>query len=161
MDSKKIVFGIIFLIIFLVALAFVLNAFSFSDNCNVGEAFFELPSNYELDSTTILHKDDYIILNITNKKNVISVVEYKNGDLQKVFSDYTQRKQNENISLDVSNLTIDNIKVIKSVNNADAKNVHFWFEKNGRVYEIFSWNADDNFEKNVESMIKSMRLSKF
>lgn len=161
MNEKRIVFGIILLIIILGVLAFIFNGFSFSNSCNVGEAFFDLPSNYQLDSTAIQHKEGYVVVNITNGKNIISIIEYEDGDLEEVFQNYSNKRNNENYSLEVSNLTIDNNLVIKSVKYTDYKNVHYWFAKNGRVYEIFSWDTDENFEKNVEFMIKSIRFSNF
>lgn len=161
MDTKKIVYGIILLIILLFALAFVFNGFSFSNHCNVGNAFFDLPNGYQMHFTSIHHNDDCVSVNITNGKNTVSIVEYKYENLDNVLQKYYFGKSKENHPLEISNLTINNIPVIKSVDTEDNKIVHYWFSNNGKVYNIYSWDGNKDFDKDAEFMINSMSSSIF
>ena len=60
-----------------------------------------------------------------------------------------------------TNLTINNITVRRSIDTLDNNFIHYWFINNGKVYEIYTWNADEDFDKNVEFMINSMSFSIF
>lgn len=155
---KKIIYGIVLLIIFLCIIAFVFNGFSFSEQCNVGNAFFDLPKNYQIDSTSIKHTEDSVLINITNRKNTISIVEFNDDNLEKYFKKYQEHKNNGTDLLEISNLTINNMTVRKSVDKTDNHFVHYWFIKNGKVYEIYTWDADEDFDENVEFMINSIHF---
>ena len=127
----------------------------------MGNAFFDLPNDYQMASTSIKHTKDYVSINITNKKNTISILEYKDDNLEKYFQNYYNKKINISDSLEITNLTINNITVRRSIDTLDNNFIHYWFINNGKVYEIYTWNADEDFDKNVEFMINSMSFSIF
>lgn len=159
MINKKIFLLLIAFIMCLGVSAFIFSGFSLSDNCNVGDAFFEMPKNYQLDSNSINHTDDYVSLNITNGNNIISIVEYKDNKIDDYIQNYQNRKSIENHSVETSTLKLGNDVVKKSVDTVDSNNVHYWVIKYNKVYEIYTWTADSNFDNVVKLIIGSLSTS--
>lgn len=113
-------------------------------NINLGGTHFK-----PIDGYKHVKKDNYI--NFTNDKNFI-FIKTSNSTINSSISSYLKSKGN--VSYQLSNFSVDGLNVYKLV----LKNYtigHFWFEKNNKVYEIYTWNYDEPTNVDIMNLIKS------
>ena len=78
--------------------------------------------------------------------------------MTKAIDKYTQIKHdNENDSLEFSKLNMGDVQVTKSVSKKNPKTFHYWFEKNGKTYEAFTWSGNHNSDAFLTNLIVSMK----
>ena len=61
--------------------------------------------------------------------------------------------------MEVINFTIDNNVIQKSINSNNNFNVHYWFVKNGKSYEIYKWDDNPKMDYIVNDLVKSFASS--
>ena len=146
---------ILILLVILIAVLSIGFLFNSTDNkVEVGSTYFSLPSGFEQES--MIKEDNFVAVNITNGKNTIKIVEYKNTNVKNLIDNYIKIKNQDNHTVKVETLEIDSKPVYKSTDTSDSKIIHYWFEKNNKVYEIYSWDANSNTAGVIEKLISSV-----
>lgn len=151
--NKKL--GIVILIIFLIIIS--IGVFKFNDFSNVdktvkvGSADFTLPKGYAVGSP-----NQYGAVNITDGNHSIYLAEYNTTDVNKLIRDYESFVKNQNQSMKIVNLTIDNVLIKKTDNADNPLNVHYWVVKNNKTYDIYKWDDNPNMDSLVIDLVKSL-----
>ena len=127
MDTKK----IIIVVLAVVVVAAIVCGFLFMQNTvKVGDATFSLPEGY-----ACVANGKYA--NLTNNHNEYIVLSCnESGNINEVMDNYVENNARNNLTLTLSNLTVGQHTVQKSVMDNNTEIVHYWFDFNGKVYEI-------------------------
>lgn len=146
------------IILIAIVIIFVIGAVGYTQFHNhetilVGKAQFVLPQGYTHGTT-----NEFGNINITNGSNTIFITEYPDGDLNKHMMDYINYKKNNNFSVDIKNLTIDNLNITKVVVlNNNKTVVNYFFVKNNVAYDISSWDSNNKMDSTVVELINSIK----
>lgn len=145
--NKKIL-AIIVVVIAILILGFV---FYTQNTVKVGNAYFTVPEGYHV-------VDEGNHFNLTSGNNYMCLVKnVSNDDINKSIDAYTKNKKASNDTLKFSKFSSGDVSVTKSVSSKDAKVFHYWFEKDGKKYEAFTWSGDSNSDKLLINLINSMK----
>lgn len=144
MDKR--VIGILIGMIILIGICCLIITTS-SNQMSVDGVTFDIPDSYSV-------VEDNNKFNLTNGKNSIFIKKTTTNDINKTIEDYIKSKEMMNNTFKVINLNIDDIDIYKvSVDNTTIS--HYWFEKNNKVYEVYTWSANQNTDLIVSDLIKS------
>lgn len=143
--------SIIVIIILLVGSSIVFD--NNGDYVKVGSSNFEVPDGF----TSI---ENYKYFNITNGLDSICIYNRVRENLNETIQSYIDdREQNGNVTVQISNFTVDDIIVYKADILNDNKRVQYWFEDGGKVYNLFTWNKNQNTDSLVSGLIKNRSFS--
>ena len=138
----------IIILIFIVSLVIIGYFIVYEKNhVTIDGANFKIPDGYH-----VIDNDNTI--NITNNNNSISIAKKATGNINKSADYYINKKKNANISVQLSKMDINNKKVYQ-VTEDNPSVLHYWFEKNGKVYEIGCLDANPNTYYVVKELIQS------
>ena len=145
--NRKVMLGII--LILLVAF-FVFNAFFVTNDSNTlahtNDSNFKLPDGYSEGKINELGAKNY------TKENESIFISESNGERAEAYALEYQNNINENGSIIVKNYTINNIRVFTIENN---NTIHYWFVKDNKTYDIYTWDGNNDIELFVNNTIKS------
>lgn len=161
MDKKKLILIFVILIVLVAGAFFLINGFSNNPNTiKFDAAEFSLPEGYH---TSIKVSSSVAeTINITNGTNVIYIVEYKNeGDINQMINNYLDRMNSNNMSATVSQAHIGDTEVHVSNVENNTRIHQYWFNKNGHLYSIYTWNGDNNTDAIINSLIESIEFPIF
>ena len=151
--NKKLGVALIFCIL-IVGIGF----FAFNENLNsnklfqVGSTNFKLPDGYVEGSP-----NQYGAQSITDGKYSVFLLEYDDVDVSKHIEDYNEKfVKSKNQTFEIINFTIDDNVIQKSYNAHNPNNVHYWFVKNGKSYEIYKWDDNPKMDYIVNDLVKSL-----
>lgn len=121
----------------------------------VGTTYFSLPEGYHAKT----HNNG--VVNLTNGKDSLILNEYSSNHTDEKFplNYYKTTKEKQNVTVKLENFSVYNIKVYKASITNGTDIYHYWFSKDGKVYEIASYNGNQNTDELVTTLIKSMRSS--
>lgn len=143
---KKIVVIILLLLIVLGSFWMIYSPNHFK----VRNAFFSIPSGFQA-----IDNEDFV--NLTDGNDYICIIkENENEDLNKSIRNYVEIKQNDNISVEISNFTINEVEVFKSTETNGNNVNYYWFIKNNQLYKIFTLSGNSNTDNLVRDEIKNM-----
>ncbi len=146
--NKKIIAIIVILIAILVAGFF----FYTQNTVKVGNSYFVIPEGYH-----VIDEGDYINLT-SDSSHMCFVKEVADENVNNSIDKYTSNKQiKENDTLKFSNFSSGDIEVIKSISNKNPKTFHYWFVKDGKTYEAFTWSGNHNSDSLLINLIKTMK----
>ena len=143
--GKQLILIIIGLIVLLLVGGFIIT--NNPNNIKINDVKFKAPDTYEV-------SDGADEVKLTNGKDSIIIVKNTTTKLKKTVDNYIHSKEKKNDTVKLSNMTINN-NVIYRVSVDNTNIVHYWFEKNGKVFEIYTKNANPNTELAVTDLIKS------
>ena len=149
MEKKSIIIIIIALILVIIG-AIAFTTFSNSSQITVGDATFEIPSGFH--EGTLNSAGD---VNITNGYDSVFIKVHNHSNITKAIKDYKKYKKENNQSVKVSTLNIDNIEVYKSTVTNESHTVHYWFVYKDKVYSIYTWGSE-NIDDIATDLIKSL-----
>ena len=130
-----------------------------SNTFKLDAAKFTLPDGYH--SSIKVTSSVAETINITNGKNVIFVVEYKKGDLNKSISDYVNRVEAKNNSVQITEFSCGGKEVYTSYIENDTHTRQYWFNDHDHLYSIYTWSANENTDNVVKSLIESIEFPIF
>lgn len=132
---------------------FAFNGTLNSDNTfKVGSSTFKLPDGYVEGSP-----NQYGAQSITDGKYSVFLMEYDDTDVSKHIDEYNgDFVKNKNQTIEIINFTIDDNVIQKSYNAHNQNNVHYWFVKNGKSYEIYKWDDNPKMDYIVNDLVKSI-----
>lgn len=117
----------------------------------IGNGEFTLPDGYMKGEI-----NEFGALTLTNGTNSIYIVEKNDSDIPKYLKEYGEFIKDKNETMTFINLTIDNVDVYKTDNVDNPTTVHYWFNKNNKTYEIYSWDGNNKMDTLVVDMIKTL-----
>ena len=120
------------------------------NNIKVGDATFTLPEGYKC-----VANGKYA--NITNGNGYIILQCNESSNIAQVMDSYVKNNNEHNLSLSMSNLTLGKYTVYKSVMDNNTQIVHYWFNYDNKVYEIYTRSADSNTDSIVKNLINSAK----
>lgn len=121
----------------------------------VGNAFFSIPDGFKT-----IENNDFV--NLTNGNEYICFIKNnENEDINKSIKNFVEIKQKDNISVKITNFTINDVNVFKSSENKGSQISYYWFIKNGMMYKIFTLSGNSNTDDLVRDEIKTMDVSFF
>lgn len=143
--------------LFLITIAMVFLIFSscayagwFDSKIKVGDTDFKLPDGYHEGKM-----NKFGAVNITNGTNSIFLFEQDDANIQKYINNYKKEIQKQNQSMTIKNFTIDNIVIYKTNNNNNPNTIHYWFVKNNKTYDVYTWDGNKDMDSIVINLIKS------
>lgn len=116
----------------------------------VGSTSFKLPNGYYEGIP-----NEFGSINITDGEHSIFLMEYNDSDVMEHIYDYQQFIKNKNQSMKIMNYTIENISMYKSYNINNSYNVHYWFVKNNKTYNVYKWDENPKMDGIVFDLINS------
>ena len=152
MEKKTIALISVIAILVIIIGFLVFTQFSSPSNENyivVGNTNFTLPEGFHVGATNKLGD-----INITNGTCTVFISKHDSDNITTYVKGYEKSVKAQNGTITLSNVTVDNITVCKSVNNQSGVE-HFWFTKNGKVFSIYEWKNYSNFDDLVFELIRS------
>ena len=145
--NKKII-AIIVLIIAILIFGFF---FYTNNTVKVGNSYFAVPEGYH-----VVDEGKYV--NVTSGKNDICLYkEVSDENINKSIANYAKNKKNNNDTLKYSKLSSGDVNITKSVTGKNNEVIHYWFTKNGKTYEAFTWSGNSNSDNLLKNLIDSMK----
>lgn len=118
------------------------------DHIKVENTKFKIPEGYN-----VTNADKYY--NLTNGIDTICIEKNVGTlDVNSTIDNYLKNKKKENVSVKVSNFTVDN-DIVYKVEIVNSSACHYWYEDNGKVYSMFTLNKNPNIDPLVVSLINS------
>ena len=115
----------------------------------VGDIDFVIPEGYNKSGFNNLGH-----ITLKNENNSIYLASYNTTNISEYINQYKNNLLDNNESIIITNFSVDNISVYKSINN-QTKAEHYWFVKNGKMYTIYNWEYNPNMDKIFEELLKS------
>lgn len=145
--NKKLL-AIVFIIIAILILGF---CFYTHNTVKVGNAYFTVPEGYH-----VVDRD--YCSNITSETDHMCLVkEVSDDNINNVIEKYNAAKVSENDTLNFSKFSFGEVEVIKSISNKNPNVIHYWFVKDGKTYEAFTWSGNSNSDNLLKNLIHSMK----
>lgn len=151
--NKKIIFGIIIVILAIIMGLLIFNGQLNNDNnMKVGDTNFILPDGYSV--SEVIKSGD---ANITNGTNSLGIIENNGSNIQKYIDKYVEKNKDRNYTTKINNFNIGGIEVYKSEIVENNETFHYWFVNNDKVYEIFTWDGNNQTDDVVFDLVKSTK----
>ena len=97
-------------------------------------------------------------INVTSGSKYICLVkEVADENITISIDKYTNNKKNGNDTLKFSKFNCRDISVTKSVSSKNPNVLHYWFVKDGKTYEAFTWSGDSNSDAFLTNLINTMK----
>ena len=122
-----------------------------SNSIKVGDAEFALPDGFTEGKSN--SKGD---VNITKGNDTIFLTELEAKNINEsmqAYQDYCAKNEHE---LSMSTLTMGDTVVYKST-DVNSNTNHYWFEKDGKGYSIYTWKPVEDIDEITNSLITSMK----
>ena len=149
MDKKW--FALICIIILLVVGLIVYTSFMNQETeVKVGDATFKIPDGYHLGNS-----DEKNVTNLTNGTKNICIKEYDDKNIKKHINSYINQSEKDNKTVKISNFTVGKTLVYKTNLNKSAI-VHYWFVKNNKTYNIYTWDKNPEIDSISIKLIESI-----
>ncbi len=152
--NKKIVIGIIIVILAVIGFLTLNELTDDNNGVKVGNTNFILPDGYSVSKFIKLGD-----ANITNGTNSIGIIERNGSNIQKYIDDYVEKNNNRNYTTKINKVNTGNIEVYKSKISENNETFHYWFINNDKVYEIFTWDGNNQTDDVVFDLIKSTKIN--
>ena len=121
----------------------------FDSTFSVGDGEFNMPKGYHEGIMNNLGA-----VNITNGKNTVFLYEYGDDDVMSHIKEYKDLDSNKNRPIEIVNITFDGIKIYKTDMDG-SKKTHYWFVKNDKTYDVYTWENNFDMDGIVRDLIKS------
>lgn len=121
------------------------------DNVRIGDVNFKVPEGYT-------KNEDSNQVNLTNGVNSICISKNIASGLEENVNHYINVKTSQKLNVTVENFTVGNVKVVK-LDIVNDTTVHYLFDINGKVYDIFTWNKNQDTDSLVTQLINSVNGS--
>lgn len=132
---------LLLIIVILIGGLFVyLNFFNY-ETVKVGSSELVLPKGYHDDGF-----NEFGAVSITNGRNHIFLLEFNDTDAYKHANEYLLSKNDTNESVYLTQFDLGNRTIYKSTNFQKSSNVHYWFEKGNKSYEIYKWDGNPKMD---------------
>lgn len=148
--TKKSYLIIIIIIVIILILGFCIYSDLFNQKIKVGTTNFNMPNGYHEGAL-----NEFGAINITNGTNSIFLFENNDDDIIKYVNSYEEHINDLNQTMDIINFTIDNIQIFKTNNKDNPTTVHYWFVKNNKTYDIYTWEGNEEIDSIILDIIKS------
>lgn len=143
------------LIIIIAIVAILLLGFYFmytQNTIKIDNTYFTIPEGYH-----VIDEGDFI--NLTSDNNYLCLmknpVDENITTVTHKYSDY--KKSHENDTLKFENYQVNGHSVTKSTSVKHPEIVHYWFVKDGKTYEFYTWASNSNSDRLVANLIKTMK----
>ena len=147
---KKIILGISVIIIIIICLL-GFGIFNNQNTVNVGNATFHLPDGFQ--EKGVIKSGD---INISNGYESFYIHDYKDKNLEEHVKDYIIDRKNKSFKVELTNFTVNDTLVYKTVIVNQTHSIHYWFMKDGDVFSIYTWDGIPKMNKIVSDLISSM-----
>lgn len=150
--QKKSIISILIIVLLLIVVGFIISTeyLNQEKEVNTTHATFKLPKGYHSEGLNG-HGD----LIITNGTDTFFIAEYEDNNMQNHINIYLNDRNQNNQTINMSNLTVDGKFVSKSINLASGS-THYWFIKDNHVYSIYTWNKNEKIDSIFVNLIDEM-----
>ena len=140
--NKKLI--VIILILIMLGIGFVIA--NQSNHVNVDGVNFQVPDAYKV-------IDRKTSVNLTNGGDSIIILKNTTTDINNTVKQYIKSKEMQNFTVKSSKFKLNDVDVYEV--NVNKTITHYWFEKNNKVFEIYTWSTNPNTILVVNDLIKS------
>ena len=140
--NKKLI--VIILILIMLGIGFVIA--NQSNHVNVDGVNFQVPDSYKV-------IDRKTSVNLTNGDDSIIILKNTTTDINNTVKQYIKSKEMQNLTVKSSKFKLNDVDVYEV--NVNKTITHYWFEKNNKVFEIYTWSTNPNTILVVNDLIKS------
>lgn len=133
--------SIILIILIVLGGSIIYLTFFNYNTAKVGSSELTLPKGYYEDGV-----NEYGAVRITNGRNEVFLLEFNDTDAYKHANDYVNSKNGTNESVYLSKFEIADGTIYKSSNFQKQSNVHYWFEKGDKSYEVYKWDGNPKMD---------------
>ena len=151
MDKKYIL--LIFIFVILLILGFFIyssNTLNRSDVIQVGTTNFTMPEGYHIGE-----KNTFGAISITNESNTIFLLENNGTNVQGYIDIYRKILIDNNESINITCFNIDNMEIYKIISLNNTQNIHYYFIKNNKTYDVYTWDGNPKMDSTVIKLIES------
>lgn len=151
--NKKYVLMILIIVILILIIGFLIYSPNFinqSKTINVGNSNFTMPEGYHMGE-----KNKFGAVSITNGSNSIFLLENEGTDVQGYIHSYEKILMGKNETMNVTIFNIDNMEIYKAISLNNTNNIHYFFIKNNKTYDIYTWDGNSNMDSTVIKLIGS------
>ena len=149
--KKKLLIILIILLVIAFAGYFVLNNSS-NNIIKVDSVNFNMPEGYHIDKNQSNNTD----IAITNGSNVIHISSLDGKYATPFIKSYVNYSTTKGQIVSNSTLKINNILVYR-FENSNASSIHEWFVYKNKVYTIYGWGNNPNFDGIAFELIESIK----
>ena len=141
---------ILLIILIIVVGLFAYFSLFYRDSITVGTTEFTLPAGYHEDGF-----NQFGAVAATNGENSIFLLEYNDTDENKHIQDYLDYKNGSKESVSISKFNVNNKTIYKTNNIENPTNVHYWFVKGNKSYEVYNWDNNPHMDNIVMDLFNN------
>ncbi len=142
------------LIILIIVILFLSGFYAYNELSNstikIGDTTFNIPEGYHESTPNHLGA-----VNITNGNTSIFLSVYNDTNILKHANDYKKLLEKDNQTAIISNYTIGGAQIYKSTIIDLPNCVHYWFIKNNKTYDFYTWDGNKDVERIIIEFINS------
>lgn len=146
----KILILILIISLFLIGIIGYLNIFN-QNQIQIGGQNFKLPNGYYEGSL-----NDAGDVNLTNGYNTIFIACYDGNNTSQYVEKTKSFVESQNFTPIITNFTFKNIYVDKLTLENNTQYSHYWFKKDNKIFDIYTWDGNNNMDKMVSNLIESI-----
>ena len=135
------ILSIVLIILILLAGCIIYFSFFNFNTAKVGSSELVLPKGYYEDGV-----NEFGAVRITDGRNEVFLIEFNDTDAYRHAQEYVDSKNGTGESVYLSQFDIDNRTIYKSSNFQKSSNVHYWFEKGNKSYEVYKWDGNPKMD---------------
>lgn len=149
MEIKKIIGILIIVLIIIICGVTLFN--SFNNDVTVGNTTFSLPNGFQNAGFT-----DSGNVNISNGYESIYIHEFDDNNITKHVNEYVNDRIENNFTSNLTNFTVGNKVVYKTVIINQTHSMHYWFINDNKTYSIYTWDGIPKMDQIVSDLILSI-----
>ena len=143
-----------YMIVIIVVMLLIFGLSSLSGYLNhtvkLGDVEFTLPEGFYKKDTGKSGK-----VMITDGENEITMINYDDDNIKDHIQKYEDYVNSNNQTVKIKNFKSDGVKVYKSTIKENPKVIHYWFNKDGKTYSLYTSKANDGTEEIILNLIGS------
>ena len=100
-------------------------------------------------------KNTFGAISITNESNTIFLLENNGTNVQGYIDIYRKILIDKNESINITCFNIDNMEIYKIISLNNTQNIHYYFIKNNKTYDVYTWDGNPKMDSTVIKLIES------
>lgn len=145
---------IIFLIIFIIGCIGYSQFSNQHKQIKIDDVVFSLPEGYS-EAKSVNNNG----INISNGFNSMILSKCDEKNITKNINNYKTYKQKDNYSIKISNFTVDNIVIYKTVVVNKTDTIHYWFNYKNNTFTVYTLDGNKNSDKFISELIESLKTN--
>ena len=151
---KKIIIGLLVIAIIIIGLFTLggldLGGLNNQNEIDFGNTKFYLPNGFQ--ESGVIESGD---INASNGYESIYFHKYNDTELTEHVNAYVNERKADNFTPILTNFTVNDTLVYKTVIVNQTHSMHYWFIKDGTVFSVYTWDGIPKMDQIVSDLVVS------